>query len=339
MAGKDDGKRPIIIKKIKKGGHGHHGGAWKVAYADFVTAMMAFFLLLWLLSTSSKDTLQGLSEYFTPTQGIKDNMGIGFDGGMSPNSKGLSKSNTSNPAIVTGQTPSGTTAQNPENPSPEDSQNEDNLFKQGASSIEQAFSQNAETKGYLDNLVVQQTPEGLRIDITDSDKYEMFERGGAKLTIHGEKILTKMAALIKRMPNYLAITGHTDASPLETGSAEYTKWELSADRAQAARRFLTKSGLEADRPKRVTGMADKELMTPNEPRGPKNRRISLLLMRGSHILIPDSAIPPASTGGKVSEGAPAAEPSPITLPAGPPASAEPPPTEQTPAPAQDSVAH
>jgi chemotaxis protein MotB len=97
--GKDDAKRPIIIKKIKKGGHGHHGGAWKVAYADFVTAMMAFFLLLWLLSSSSKETLAGLSEYFTPTQGLKDSQGIGFEGGTSPTKDGTGKSNKSNPGV------------------------------------------------------------------------------------------------------------------------------------------------------------------------------------------------------------------------------------------------
>ncbi len=293
MASKDD-KRPIIIKKIKKGGHGHHGGAWKVAYADFVTAMMAFFLLLWLLSSASKETLQGLSEYFTPTQGLKDSQGIGFDGGATPNTKGTAKGEMSNPAITSGQTPSGIIPENPENTAASDANQDDNLFKEGASSIEQAFSKEEALKQYLENISVKQTPEGLRIDITDSDKFAMFERGSARLTVHGETILHKMSELLKKMPNFMAISGHTDASPLETGTPEYSNWELSADRAQTARRFLVKSGIEQERPKRITGMADKELFMPTEPRSPKNRRISLLMLRGSHILIPDGAIPASS---------------------------------------------
>ena len=321
MAGgkKDDGKRPIIIKKIKKGGHGHHGGAWKVAYADFVTAMMAFFLLLWLLSSASKETLKGLSEYFTPTQGIKDSQGIGFDGGLTPNIKGTAKGQMSDPAITSGHTPTGSVADNPEQRSQSESDQDDNLFKEGASAIEQAFRSDEALKQYGDNVSVRQTPEGLRIDITDTDRYAMFERTSAVLTVHGQTILSKMAALIKKMPNYMAIAGHTDASPAETGRAEYSNWELSADRAQSARRFLTKAGIEPERSKRVTGMADRELFTPNEPRGPKNRRIALTMLRGSHILIPDAALPTRQMIQSESPATqqPAAEPAPAAPPAAP----------------------
>jgi chemotaxis protein MotB len=290
--GKDDGKRPIIIKKVKKVAGGHHGGAWKVAYADFVTAMMAFFLLLWLLSSASKETLQGLSEYFTPTQGLKDSQGIGFDGGLSPNVKGTAKGQMSDPAIVSGYTPSGTVADNPDNQAKDQSNMDDNLFKQSENAIEQSIQQDASLQQYSDNISVTQTPEGLRIDITDNDKFAMFEKSTAILTEHGRTILTRMGVFIKKMPNYMSIAGHTDASPAETGKADYTNWELSADRAQAARRFLIRAGIEGERPKKVMGMADKELFTPNEPRGPKNRRISLVMLRGSHILIPESAVPP-----------------------------------------------
>ncbi len=315
MAGKEDGKRPIIIKKIKKGGGGHHGGAWKVAYADFVTAMMAFFLLLWLLSSSSKETLQGLSEYFTPTQGIKDNMGIGFKGGEAPSTKGAAKGSMSDPAIVSGHTPSGAVAENPDNPSRSDAQEEDNLFKEGAKSIEQAFAQSPALSQYGDNVSIQQTPEGLRIDIIDSDKYAMFERGNAALTEHGRAVLSQMSKMLKKMPNFMAIYGHTDASPTEAGRADYSNWELSSDRAQMARRYLITSGIEQERPKKVVGMADRELFVPSEPRSPKNRRISLVMLRGSHILIPDAAIPQSkqSAPAEPAAAAPAA-------PSAPPAS-------------------
>ena len=313
--GKEEAKRPIIIKKIKKGGHGHHGGAWKVAYADFVTAMMAFFLLLWLLSSSSKETLQGLSEYFTPTQGIKDSQGIGFEGGTSPSKDGKSKSNMSNPGVVTGYTPTGTVADSPENQAQAESDKDDNLFKSGADAITQAFSQDASLAQYSENVSVTQTPEGLRIDITDTDRFAMFERASAELTEHGQTILTKMASLIEKMPNLMAIYGHTDASPAETQrSATYSNWELSADRAQSARRFLNKSGVVAERSKKVIGMADRELFTPKEPRGPKNRRISLVMLRGSHILIPDAAVPPSATNKTETPEAPAPAVAPAPAP-------------------------
>ena len=294
MAGKpDDGKRPIIIKKIKKAGHGHHGGAWKVAYADFVTAMMAFFLLLWLLSTSSKSKLEGLAEFFTPTQGLKDGMGIGFKGGTGNSETGAAKDKTNSPGLITGRTPSGVIPDNPDN-AKVDGDQDANLFKQGATAIEQTFAQDSTLKQYQDNISVTQTPEGLRIDVMDSDKFSMFEPATARLTEHGQAILSKIASLVKKMPNYLSIAGHTDASPAETGRSDYTNWELSSDRAQTARRFLTKSGLEAERSKKVIGLADKELMTPREPRGPKNRRVAITLLRGSHILIPDAAVPDAA---------------------------------------------
>lgn len=311
--GKDGAKRPIIIKKIKKGGHAHHGGAWKVAYADFVTAMMAFFLLLWLLSTSSKETLQALSEYFTPTQGIRDSQGIGFEGGTLPNTDGKSKSNRSNPGLVSGYTPSGVVADSPENQSQVEAEMEDSLFKSGADAVTQAFSQDASVNQYSENVSVMQTPEGLRIDITDTDKFAMFERTSPRLTVHGQTILSKMAVLIEKMPNFMVIYGHTDATPAETSRSEdYTNWELSADRAQAARRFLNKSGIAAERTKKVTGMADRELFTPSEPRGPKNRRIALVMLRGSHILIPDAAVPPAApSAGDAPAAVAAPKPAPV----------------------------
>ena len=285
--GDKDAKAPIIKKVKKVSGGGHHGGAWKVAYADFVTAMMAFFLLLWLLSTSSKATLDGIAEYFTPTIGITGAQGIGFKGGASAQASGTAQSNMSDPGVVTGSTPSGSVSRAPEAQAPTEGQEEDNLFKQGGAQIQQAFSQDSELTQYRENISIEQTPEGLKIDVMDSDKYGMFEPGSAKLTEHGQKILGKMAGLVGRMPNYVSITGHTDGSPIEAGNRDYTAWELSADRANAARRYLLQAGMVAERPKKITGMGDKELLLPSEPRNPRNRRISIIMLRGSHILIPD----------------------------------------------------
>jgi chemotaxis protein MotB len=292
VAEKKEEKRPIIVKKVKKVAGGHHGGAWKVAYADFVTAMMAFFLLLWLLSTSSKATLEGISEYFTPTVGLKDSQGIGFKGGTSA-TEGTVKSNTSQPGVVTGATPAGETPQNPENKAPSEDQ-EDNMFKQGASALREAITANKAMAQYSDNISIEQTPDGLRIDLMDSEKYPMFEPNSANLTQHGQALLARMSTVIKRMPNYITVTGHTDASPVESGREGYSAWELSTDRANAARRFLVRSGIEPERPTKIVGMADKDLLVPGEPRSPRNRRISILLMKGSHLLIPGSAAAPTA---------------------------------------------
>ena len=306
---KDDEKRPIIIKKVKKGGHGgHHGGAWKVAYADFVTAMMAFFLLLWLLSSTAKGKLDALAEYFTPTVGIKDSQGIGFKGGVSESEEGKQKTDKAKPGLVAGSTPTGDTPETPNNAKTDADQDAD-LFKKGADSIQQALQRDAALQSYKDNIQVTMTPDGLRVDIMDSDKYAMFERGTSRLTEHGKTIISRITTILRKMPNYMAITGHTDASPNEEGRADYTNWELSSDRAQATRRFMLQSGMEAERPKKVTGMADKELLLPTEPRAAKNRRISVLMMRHSHILIPESAVPEdtrAGDGGGMKNFAPGA---------------------------------
>ena len=301
MAGKDSDKRPIIIKKIKKGGHGHHGGAWKVAYADFVTAMMAFFLLLWLLSTSSKAKLQGIAEYFTPTVGLKDGLGIGFKGGSSQSESGIAKNDAAQPGVVNGAVRSGEVAESQDTKAPVESDQDDKLFKEGGTAVEQAINNDKTLQAVRDQISVQQTPEGLKIDITDSDKYPMFIPQTATLTDMGKAVLGQMAKVIRKMPNYLAVIGHTDASTDEQGKADYTAWELSADRANAARRYLLKSGIDPQQPKKVTGSGDKELLLPNDPRSPRNRRVTLLMMRGSHILIPDAAVP---------GGAPSAPPPP-----------------------------
>lgn len=286
--GKDD-KKPIIKKVKKVSGGGHHGGAWKVAYADFVTAMMAFFLLLWLLSTSSKATLEGIAEFFTPTIGIKNSQGIGFKGGLAPTEKGTAKGTLTQPGVVVGRSPSGMVAENPDAMSPSDARQEDNLFRQGASAMQQAFSQDPQMQQYIDNISIEQTPEGLKIDLMDSDKYAMFAPQTALLTEHGKAVLAQINRIIDKMPNYMAITGHTDGSPVESGGRGYSNWELSSDRAQAARRYLMQVGMEPERPKKVVGMADKELLLPSEPRSPRNRRISIIMLRGSHILLPDRA--------------------------------------------------
>jgi chemotaxis protein MotB len=221
--------------------------------------------------------------------------------------------------LVSGQTPSGTVADNPDSPAKEESDADDNLFKASQAAVQQAIAQDAQLQQYADNIAIQQTPEGLRIDITDSDKFAMYERGSAVMTIHAQTILTRMAEFIKKMPNFMSISGHTDASPAETGRADYTNWELSADRAHAARRYLQKSGIEAERTKKVLGLADRELFTPAEPRGPKNRRVTLLMLRGPHILLLEAAVPTGDVSGQENASKPPLEAVPAPAPHAAPA--------------------
>jgi chemotaxis protein MotB len=330
MAGdkKDKDARPIIIKKIKKGGHGHHGGAWKVAYADFVTAMMAFFLLLWLLSTSSKKTLEGLSEFFTPTVGIKDNAGIGFKGGESP-TEGFKKTNTSTPGVVTGSNPQGQSPDIVENKASVESTEDNFLFDKAKEALKTAFDSDPNMREFTDNILVEQTPEGLKIEIMDSDKHPMFVSGKPELTEDGGKVLVTMRAVIEKAPNFISLTGHTDGAAPIVEKPGYSNWELSADRANAARRFFLKSGMDPERPKKVVGMADKELLDAENPRAAKNRRVTIILLRGSHMKLPGSDLPAARDMLNITP--PGQMPEPIVqAPASDPAAQNPEPQKQAP---------
>lgn len=280
MAGKDEGT--IIIKKIKKGGHGHHGGAWKVAYADFVTAMMAFFLLLWLLSSTSESQKEGIAEYFTPTTGLRDSMGIGFEGGEASVEDGTKKEVLSPVAIVENSSTPGISSEKDKKEMIE-GEMESQLFEQAREEITEAIQNDPALNAFKDQIVVSQTPEGLKIDIQDSDKKPMFQSGTAKMSDFGQQVLGKLAVIIEKMPNYVSITGHTDAEPLNARGGTYTNWELSSDRANAARRVLISDGMEDSRVGKVLGMASQDLLLPNEPESERNRRISIILLRGDHF--------------------------------------------------------
>lgn len=290
MAPKDPNARPIIIKKIKKGGHGHHGGAWKVAYADFVTAMMAFFLLLWLLSSTDEAKLEGLAEYFTPTVGLKDSMGIGFEGGETVNEEGTKKSDKSPPGIVTAPPP-GQTSSDAEKKALVEGNKDAQLFEKAEEAMKQAFESDPNLRDLAENIVMEQTPEGLKIDITDSDQHPMFDPGSITLTQYGMRVLAKMAGLIEQMPNFISITGHTDASPMTSRGTDYTNWELSSDRANSARRYLLRAGVNPIRPQKVTGQAAADLLDPTQPNSPRNRRITIILLRGAYLDLDESEMP------------------------------------------------
>ncbi len=293
-------EQPIIVKKIKKVAGGHHGGAWKVAYADFVTAMMAFFLLLWLLSATTTQQKMGLAEYFTPTIGIKDSMGIGMKGGLHASEAGKSKNDLTEVGLVVGQVKQGDVAAAPNNVKGEsdpdaeassksekvaESTEDSDIMQSAEQDIKQAMETEDELKDYKNNVIMQESPEGLKIDMIDDAKKPMFVPGGATLTETGKKILDTMARLVVKTPNNIAIKGHTD-SPNATQNPQYSIWELSADRANSARRMLATTQLEPERVIKVEALADKELLVPQEPSSPRNRRITIIILRGSYFRDP-----------------------------------------------------
>lgn len=270
----------------------YHGGAWKVAYADFVTAMMAFFLLLWLISTTSQETKEGIADYFTPTYGIRDQAGIGTEGGLAPSEDGVRRSNLAPPGIVEGNPQKGDVAEPNKNSMVDGDHSEDGaLFERAMQEMQQSVAADPNLREFSENILVEQTPEGLKLELRDTKDKPMYKPGSYMLSEAGETILTKMAPLIKKVPNHISITGHTDGVPLR--NRDYSNWELSTDRANAARRFLVEQGLPNEKIAKVVGRAAQELLFPEHPASAANRRIEIILLRGSHLKMMDgqSAVP------------------------------------------------
>lgn len=274
-------ERPIIIKKINKGGHGHHGGAWKVAYADFVTAMMAFFLLLWLLSAASEETLEGLAEYFMPTVGLKGQMGIGFDGGTNANTQNGSKETAKKEkGVIYGSPSVGSTVKMPESVVKELDEIDSKNFTSIQNDLYKAMESNPELKEYSEQVLIDETPEGLRINLLDNEKRPMFYEGTAQLQEYVKSILKFISASIKYMPNYISISGHTPSGYIQIAGKYEDIWELSSLRANSARRFLVSGNLDPEQIARIVGKADQEPIDQNTS-SLKNSRITLLLLKNS----------------------------------------------------------
>jgi chemotaxis protein MotB len=280
--------QPIIIKKVKKGGGAAHGGAWKVAYADFVTAMMAFFLLLWLLNAVTDEQLEGIANYFAPASIAKTTSGSGgLLAGKTLGEQGVQQSPSSTPSVSMELPPpkAGEGSSDQENNPPANVQEairkrEEKKFKEVAKNLRQAFEKVPNLKQLAKSLIIDDTPEGLRIQITDQDGLPMFPSGSAKMYLNTKKILELVSKAIKMMPQDIAISGHTDAVKFGN-NASYGNWELSSDRANAARRQLIHFGVEKDRISRVAGNAATEPLLPDDPNNARNRRISIVLLRGT----------------------------------------------------------
>lgn len=281
--GKGDELQPIIVKKIKKGGGGHHGGAWKVAYADFVTAMMAFFLLLWLLNVTTKEQKEGIAEYFDPNpkiaitqsgaNGMMGGLSISKDGAMVNDRQQMPQPQNSSPSLRPGQDKLTDKALKEEIKKREEAN-----FKKAEKALKDAMESNPELKELSKNLMMDMTPEGLRIQIVDQDGKSMFPSGSAEMYDRTKDLLKKVAEVIVKMPNEISVRGHTDGVPYSKGN-NYTNWELSADRANASRRVIVAAGFPDDKVNNVLGKADKDHLDASDPKSERNRRISIILLR------------------------------------------------------------
>jgi chemotaxis protein MotB len=296
--------RPIIIKRIKKvAGGGHHGGAWKVAYADFVTAMMAFFLLMWLINTTSPQQKRGIADYFAPASVSQSTSGTGgILGGTALGDDGV-KSNGSASAIeqLAPQAPpnvkdagqsskgGGATAslQEASEQALKDAlaKREAASFDSAAQSLRQAMQDMPELAELSKQVLIDQTPEGLRIQLVDQEGRSMFDPGSAKPNDRAKILLRAVTKIASRLPNRVTVSGHTSANA--NGTKSPGDWTLSAARADASRQIMQEAGIDADRIYQVSGKAASDPLFPDDPTLPGNRRIAIVLLREAPVLPPD----------------------------------------------------
>jgi chemotaxis protein MotB len=286
------GDGPLVIKRIKKsGGEGHHGGAWKVAYADFVTAMMAFFLLMWLINTTTPEQKRGIADYFAAQNISKSSSGAGgvlagtVFGAEGSRAGGALTAMTAQQAPSRRDDPTRTTTEGELKSGATDTQMPNREFEQAEISLRQAMQQMPDIAELSRNLMVNETPEGLNIQLVDQEGQAMFQPGTAVPLPRTRALLEQVARIVDRLPNRISITGHTDAVNFE-GPDGMTNWELSAARANAARAVLASEGIDSDRIFEVAGKAGTDPLLPNDPYASSNRRISILLMREAPVVPP-----------------------------------------------------
>ena len=284
----DEKARPIYVKRVKKVAAGHHGGAWKVAYADFVTAMMAFFMVMWLVTAVSKEQRAAIFDYFKnpsmePGRSVKPAPGqmgpggassspINLGGGLDAPKTSMQKTDRIGATVMTSPA------------SPIELQSEEQKAAADLKALEkkqldalmqdlkEAIAKSQALEPFKDQLLLDITPDGLRIQILDAQNRPMFDLGSSRLKPYSKDILREVTSYLRTVPNRLSITGHTDASPY-AGLTGFTNWDLSTDRANAARRSIEGSGLDTERISRVVGMGSSVLFDKQNPRSAVNRRI------------------------------------------------------------------
>ncbi len=279
MAGDAKKLQPIIIKRIKKGGHAVHGGAWKIAYADFVTAMMAFFLLMWLLGSTSEGDKKGIADYFqSPLKVALLNGGSGSGDSSSVLKGGGQDLTRSSGQVKRGDVEAPRSTINLQALRHEQRVAEATKLQELSEQVESELKNNAKLAQYASQIKLDMTRDGLRIQIVDGQARPMFDSGSAVVKPYMRELLRAIGSVLLEVPNRLTMEGHTDATPFPGGDRGYSNWELSADRANASRRELVAGGLTEDRVLRVLGLASSQPFNRNDPIEPQNRRISIIVM-------------------------------------------------------------
>jgi chemotaxis protein MotB len=270
-----ENNQPIIIKRVKRYGGGHHGGAWKIAFADFATAMMAFFLVLWLMSAATPDQLLAVAGYFKDPVGFSDSGSpYVIDLGGSPE---MSPDQTLNPEVKSVPSPERVPLETDTRQEEVAQQVEQERLEMLLQELQNKINENPQLQKFKDQILFEITQDGLRIQIMDAENRPMFDIGSARLKPYFEDILLAMADTIKAVPNKISISGHTDATPY-VGNNGVGNWELSSNRANAARRALLAGGYPDQQVARVVGYASSALYDKEQPTNPVNRRIDIVVM-------------------------------------------------------------
>lgn len=272
--------RPIIVKKIKKGGGGHHGGAWKIAYADFVTAMMAFFLLMWLLGSTSKAQKEGISDYFkTPLLvAMTGGTAVGASDTLIKNGGGKDFTKKSGQVKKVDGPDGKKTTIDAEEVKKALEKAETAKLEELKKKIEKAIDDSPNLSKFKNQLLLDITSDGLRVQIVDEQNRAMFNSSKADMQPYAKQILQELGKTLNDVPNKISLSGHTDATPYPNGEKSYSNWELSSDRANASRRELVAGGMDETKLLRVVGLSSASLFNKENPFDATNRRISIIIM-------------------------------------------------------------
>ena len=278
MAGDSKKLQPIIIKRVKKGGHAVHGGAWKIAYADFVTAMMAFFLLMWLLGSTTEGDKKGIADFFNAPLKVSLMGGTGSGDSSSVVRGGGADLSRSTGQVKDGDVQAKRRLLNLKALQAEQKRAEQARLEALKAKVEEALAASPKLAAMKSQIRLDMTKDGLRIQITDEQNRPMFDSGSAVVKPYMRELLREIGHVLSDVPNRITLEGHTDAQPFVGGERGYSNWELSSDRANASRREIVGGGLPDDRMLLVQGLASSRLFVPADPQSPTNRRISIIVM-------------------------------------------------------------
>jgi chemotaxis protein MotB len=274
----DDTRAPIIIKRIKKVAGGHHGGAWKIAYADFVTAMMAFFLLMWLLGSTAEGDRKGIAEYFQTPLRVAMAGGSGSGDASSVIQGGGEDLTRSAGQVARSAEPAERQSINLQAARAELARREAERLEGLKQRFEQAIQSNEKLSQFKNQIRLEITAEGLQVTVVDEQNRAMFDTGGAALKDYTRDVMRAIGGLLNDVDNAISLAGHTDAVQYAGGERGYSNWELSADRANASRRELVAGGMRENKILRVVGLGSSLPLDIDDPLNPMNRRISLVVL-------------------------------------------------------------